>query len=59
MLSQKDIAEVQAAGAIAALVFEVIAQVYELSGRRSQPWYIDGPKTDLRSLQSKDFVSCP
>jgi hypothetical protein len=26
---------------IPALVLEVIAQIYELSGHRTQPWYID------------------
>ena len=32
---------------IPALVLEVIAQVYELSGRRTQPWYIDRSALDL------------
>jgi hypothetical protein len=32
---------------IPALVLEVIAQVYELSGRRTQPWYIDRATLDL------------
>jgi hypothetical protein len=32
---------------IPALVLEVIAQVYELSGRRTQPWYIDRAALDL------------
>jgi hypothetical protein len=32
---------------IPALVLEVIAQVYELSGRRTQPWYIDRSTLDL------------
>jgi hypothetical protein len=31
---------------ILALVLEVIAQVYELSGRRTQPWYIDRAALD-------------
>ena len=35
---------------IPALVLEVIAQVYELSGHRTQPWYID--RTALDSLHS-------
>jgi hypothetical protein len=34
---------------IPALVLEVIAQVYELSGRRIQPWYIDRSTLDLGS----------
>jgi hypothetical protein len=32
---------------IPALVLEVIARVYELSGRRTQPWYIDRAALDL------------
>jgi hypothetical protein len=32
---------------IPALVLKVIAQVYELSGRRTQPWYIDRSTLDL------------
>jgi hypothetical protein len=32
---------------IPALVLAVIAQVYELSGRRIQPWYIDRSTRDL------------
>jgi len=32
---------------IPALVLEVIAQVYELSGRRTQPWYVDRSALDL------------
>jgi hypothetical protein len=32
---------------IPALVLEVIAQVYELCGRRTQPWYIDRATLDL------------
>ena len=32
---------------IPALVLEVIAQVYELSGQRTQPWYIDRTALDL------------
>ena len=32
---------------IPALVLEVIARVYELSGHRTQPWYIDRAALDL------------
>jgi hypothetical protein len=32
---------------IPALVLEVIAQVYELSGHRTQPWYVDRAALDL------------
>ena len=32
---------------IPALVLAVIAQVYELSGHRTQPWYIDRSALDL------------
>jgi len=32
---------------IPALVLAVIAQVYELSGHRTQPWYIDRAALDL------------
>jgi len=32
---------------IPALVLAVIAQVYELSGHRTQPWYIDRAVLDL------------
>ena len=40
---------------IPALVLEVIAQVYELSGRRTQPWYIDRSTLDLG--QASDSVN--
>jgi hypothetical protein len=32
---------------VPALVLEVIAQIYELSGHRTQPWYIDRAALDL------------
>ena len=32
---------------IPALVLEVIARVYELSGHRTQPWYVDRAALDL------------
>ncbi len=32
---------------IPALVLAVVAQVYELSGHRTQPWYIDRAALDL------------
>jgi hypothetical protein len=32
---------------IPALVLAVVAQVYELSGRRTQPWYVDRSEIDL------------
>jgi hypothetical protein len=32
---------------IPALVLAVIAQVYELSGHRTQPWYVDRSALDL------------
>jgi len=32
---------------IPALVLAIVAQVYELSGRRTQPWYIDRAALDL------------
>ncbi|HMJ97864.1 MAG TPA: hypothetical protein VK552_01005 [Reyranella sp.] len=35
------------AGKIPALVLAVIAQVYELSGRRTQPWYISRSAIEL------------
>ena len=37
----------QTRDSIPALVLEVVAQVYELSGRRTQPWYIDRAALDL------------
>ena len=37
----------QPRNSIPALVLAVIAQVYELSGRRTQPWYIDRAALDL------------
>jgi hypothetical protein len=41
---------------IPALVLAVIAQVYELSGRRTQPWYIDRAALDLgHASESVDF----
>ena len=40
---------------IAALVLAVIAQVYELSGHRIQPWYIDRSTLDLG--QASDSVN--
>jgi hypothetical protein len=38
---------------IPALVLEVIAQVYELSGRRTQPWYIDRSTLDLGMVSDR------
>jgi hypothetical protein len=38
---------------IPALVLEVIARVYELSGRRTQPWYIDRAALDLGHTQPR------
>jgi hypothetical protein len=40
---------------IPALVLAVIAQVYELSGHRTQPWYIDRSTLDLG--QASDSVA--
>ena len=40
---------------IPALVLEVVAQVYELSGHRTQPWYIDSSALDLD--QASDSVN--
>ena len=39
---------------IPALVLAVIAQVYELSGHRTQPWYID--RSALNLGQASDSV---
>ena len=38
---------IQTRDGIPALVLEVVAQVYELSGHRTQPWYIDRAALDL------------
>jgi hypothetical protein len=40
---------------IPALVLAVVAQVYELSGHRTQPWYIDRSALDLD--QASDSVN--
>jgi hypothetical protein len=37
----------QTRDSIPALVLAVVAQVYELSGHRPQPWYIDRSALDL------------
>ena len=37
----------QTRDSIPALVLAIVAQVYELSGRRTQPWYIDRSALDL------------
>ena len=37
----------QTRDSIPALVLAVIAQVYELAGHRTQPWYIDRSMLDL------------
>ena len=39
---------------IPALVLAVIAQVYELSGHRTQPWYVDRSALDL--VEATDSV---
>ena len=41
---------------IPALVLEVVARVYELAERRTQPWYIDRAALDLgHTSDSVDF----
>jgi hypothetical protein len=39
---------------IPALVLEVIARVYELSGHRTQPWYVDRAARQMEQTEALD-----